>query len=139
MPSTLPSDFADLEPFAEWAIPTERARYDKRLASTMDEMQAFYDAAMPRMEDALAYLEQFSMDALPDDAKRLLWLSSSLVRVSSEVGVWRRPSAPDGGAWEFTAVVAPGVGESPTPSTSPAGSRRDRALVVAVDLSTLHH
>ena len=29
----------------------ERERYAKRLASTMDELQAFYDAAFPRLED----------------------------------------------------------------------------------------
>jgi len=109
MPDTLPSDFADLEPFAEWAIPTERARYDKRVASTMDEMQAFYDAAFPRMEDALSYLEQFSMDALPDEAKRLLWLYCALVTVSFPVEVWRQPYVPDSGASEFNAVVEPAV------------------------------
>ena len=74
MPDRLPSDFADLEPFADWALPTERARYAKRLASTMDELQTFYDAAFPRLEAATAYLEQFSIDALSDDGKRLLWL-----------------------------------------------------------------
>lgn len=109
MPSTLPSDFADLEPFAEWAIPTERARYDKRVASTMDEMQAFYDAAFPRMEDALSYLEQFSMDGLPDDAKRLLWLYCALVTVSFPVEVWRQPRVPDSGASSFDAVLEPAV------------------------------
>ena len=61
MPGTLPAEFADLEPFAAWAIPTERARYAKRISSTMDELQAFYDAAFPRMDDALAYLEQFGL------------------------------------------------------------------------------
>ena len=50
MSSTFPPQFADLEPFAGWAVPTERARYAKRLASTMDELQAFYDAAFPRLE-----------------------------------------------------------------------------------------
>jgi hypothetical protein len=109
MPNTLPSDFADLEPFAEWAIPTERARYDKRVASTMDELQAFYDAAFPRMEDALSYLEQFSMDSLPDDAKRLLWLYCALVTVSFPVEVWRQPRVPDSGASSFDAVLEPAV------------------------------
>jgi len=109
MPSTLPSEFADLEPFAEWAIPTERARYDKRLDSTMDEMQAFYDAAFPRMEDALSYLEQFPMDALPDDAKCLLWLYCALVTVSFPVEVWRQPRVPDSGASSFDAVLEPAV------------------------------
>ncbi len=53
MPTVFPAAFAELEPFAEWAIPTERARYAKRVASTMDELQAFYDAAFPRIDDAL--------------------------------------------------------------------------------------
>ena len=106
---TLPSDFADLEPFAEWAIPTERARYDKRVASTMNELQAFYDAAFPRMEDALVYLEQYSMDDLPEDAKRLLWLYCALVTVSFPVEVWRQPRVPDSGASSFDAVLEPAV------------------------------
>jgi hypothetical protein len=109
VPNTLPTDFADLEPFAEWAIPTERARYDKRVGSTMDEMQAFYDAAFPRMEDALAYLEQYEMDALPEDAKRLLWLYCALVTVSFPVEVWRQPRVPDSGAATFDAVLEPAV------------------------------
>ena len=73
-PARLPAEFADLEPFADWAVPTERARYDKRLASTMDQLQAFYDAAFPRLEAAVAYLDRFGLDGLPDDGKRLLWL-----------------------------------------------------------------
>jgi hypothetical protein len=109
MPGTLPSDFADLEPFADWAIPTERARYDKRVASTMEEMQAFYDAAFPRMEDALSYLEQYGMDSLPEDAKRLLWLYCALVTVSFPVEVWRQPRVPDSGASTFDAVLEPAV------------------------------
>jgi hypothetical protein len=109
MPTTLPSDFADLEPFSEWAIPTERARYDKRVASTMDELQAFYDAAFPRMEEAMTYLEQYSMDDLPEDAKGLLWLYCSLVTVSFPVEVWRQPRVPDSGASTFDAVLEPAV------------------------------
>ena len=109
MPDTLPSDFADLEPFADWAIPTERARYDKRVASTMDELQAFYDAAFPRMEEAMAYLDQYPLDALPDDAKRLLWLYCGLITASFPVEVWRQPRVPDSGASTFDAVLEPAV------------------------------
>ena len=53
----LPPDFADLEPFADWALPSEGERYGKRLASTMDELQAFYDAAFPRLQDSTDYLK----------------------------------------------------------------------------------
>ena len=107
MTSSLPPDFADLSPFAGWALPTERERYAKRLASTMEELQTFYDAAFPRMDDAMTYLEQFPMDDLPDDGKRLLWLYCALVTVSFPVEVWRQPRVPDSGASTFDEVLAP--------------------------------
>jgi hypothetical protein len=109
MPDLLPPEFTDLEPYAAWALPTEGARYAKRLASTMDELQAFYDAAFPRLEDAMAYLEQFGIDGLPDDGKRLLWLFGALVTVSFPVEVWRQPRVPDSGASAIEAVVEPAV------------------------------
>ena len=75
----------------------------------MDELQGFYDAAFPRMEAAATYLEQFDMDALPDDAKRLLWLYCSLVTVSFPVEVWRQPRVPDSGSCSLDAVAEPAV------------------------------
>ena len=105
----LPADYADLEPFADWAVPTERARYAKRVSSTMDELQAFYDAAFPRLEAAASYLEQFDLKAMPDDAKRLLWLSCALVTVSFPVEVWRQPRVPDSGSTRLDADVEPAV------------------------------
>ena len=107
--SALPSEFADLEPFADWALPTERERYARRIDSTMDELQAFYDAAFPRCEDALAYLDQFAFDAIPDDAQNLLWVYCALVTVSFPVEVWRQPRVPDSGASTFDEVVAPAI------------------------------
>jgi hypothetical protein len=109
VPSSLPSEFSDLEPFADWAVQGERARYAKRIANTMDELQAFYDAAFPRLEDAMAYLEQFELDSMPDDAKRLLWLYCALMTVSFPVEAWRQPRVPDSGAASFDAVLEPAV------------------------------
>jgi hypothetical protein len=103
--SALPKEFADLEPFAAWALPSERERYAKRIASSMDELQAFYDAAFPRMEDAMQYLDQYPLDGLSDDAQRLLWLYCGLVTVSFSVEVWRQPRVPDSGASSFDEVV----------------------------------
>src|SRR5207237_1454309 len=96
--STLPADFSDLEPFAAWAIPTERARYAKRLSSTMDELQAFYDAALARMDAAAAYLERLDINALPDDGKRLLWLYCSLLTVSFQVELCRQSKVRETGS-----------------------------------------
>lgn len=103
----LPPDFADLEPYADWGVPTERERYAKRLACTMDELQAFYDAAFPRLDEAMDYLEQFDLKALSVDAKRLLWVFSALVTVSFPVEVWGQPKVPDSGASSFDAVLEP--------------------------------
>jgi hypothetical protein len=105
----LPDKFAELEVFADWSLETEAERYAKRLASTMEEMQTFYDAAMPRLEDALGYLDALELNALPEDAKRLLWLVYSLVNVSFPIEVWRQPRVPDSGAAQFGMVVEPAV------------------------------
>ena len=109
MSTVLPTDFADLEPFADWALETEAERYAKRLASSMDELQAFYDAAFPRLEAATAYLDALDLQALPEDATRLLWLCYSLVNASFPVEVWRQARVPDSGAASMDVVVEPAV------------------------------
>ena len=109
MSTVLPTDFADLEPFADWALETEAERYAKRLASSMDELQAFYDAAFPRLEAATEYLDQYEYPALPDDAKNLLSLCYSLVNVSFPVEVWRQARVPDSGAASVDVVIEPAV------------------------------
>src|SRR5205823_6628539 len=99
----------DLEPYADWSLATERERYAKRLNSTMDEMQTFYDGVFPRLEDSLVYLDQFEYPALPDDAKNLLNLMYSLVNASFPVEVWRQPRVPDSGAASMDVIVEPAV------------------------------
>jgi hypothetical protein len=106
---TLPPEFADLEPFSGWCLETERERFAKRLASTMDELQAFYDAAFPRLEEALSYLDGLDLDALPEDATRLLWLFYSLINASFPVEVWRQARVPDSGAASIDLVLEPAV------------------------------
>ena len=106
--STLPDGFAELEPWVDdWAKPTRAERYEVRLASSMDEMHAFYDAAFPRMEAAMAYLDQFPLDELPDDATNLLHLFYSLVNVSFPVETWHQPNVPDSGAAYLDLLVEP--------------------------------
>ncbi len=107
--ATLPAEFADLEPFADWCLEFEHERYAKRLSSSMEEMQAFYDAAFARLEAAIEYLDRFGLDALPEDARHLLWLCYSLVNVSFPVEVWRQPRVPDSGAASMDVVVEPAV------------------------------
>jgi hypothetical protein len=105
----LPTEFGDLEPFADWSLQSEAERYAKRLSSTLDELQALYDAAFPRLEDAMAYVDQFEFTALPQSADRLLWLCYSLVNASFPVEVWRQPRVPDSGAASLDMVIQPAV------------------------------
>lgn len=105
--ATFPPEFADLEPLAGWALPTERERYAKRLASSMDELQAFYDAVFPRLDEGMDYLDRYPYDDMPEDARNLLWLLSALVTVSFPVEVWRQPRVPDAGASSLDSVYEP--------------------------------
>jgi hypothetical protein len=106
--SLLPAEFSDLEPLvADWCLDSEPQRYAKRLSSTMDEIQGFYDAMMPRAEAAIQYLEKFPLDDLPEDALRLLKLLYSLIVMSFAVEVWRQPSIPDTGTAQFDLKIEP--------------------------------
>lgn len=103
----LPARFSELEAFSEWILPTEFDRYAKRLDSTMEELQAFYDAAFPLMADGTEYLESVQLDGISEEDRNLLWLFCSLVTVSFPVEVWRQPRVPESGAASFDAVLEP--------------------------------
>ena len=105
--ATLPAPFAALEPFTDWALPSEHDRYAKRLASSMDELQAFYDVAFPLLQDGTDYLKSVSLDDISDEDQRLLWIFSSLVTVSFPVEVWQQPRVPESGASSIDVVVEP--------------------------------
>jgi hypothetical protein len=107
MATILPPDFADLEPFADWALPTEKQRYAKRIASTMDQLQEFYDAAFPRLDAGTDYLKKVRVVDIADDDKHLLWLFCALVTVAFPVEAWRQPRVPDSGASSIDSVVEP--------------------------------
>jgi hypothetical protein len=104
----LPIEFSDLEPFAgKWCRATERERYAVRLSSTMEEMQAFYDAILPRVEQAIAHCDRFPLDDLPENAVHLLQLIYSFVNVSYPVELWRQPNVPDSGATYLDRLIEP--------------------------------
>ncbi len=93
MSDLLPPPFAELEHLvAEWAIEDGHQRYLKRVASTMAELQAFYDQVFPRGREAIDYLDQFDYaQPLPEDAANLRNLVYSLITVALAVEVWKQP------------------------------------------------
>jgi hypothetical protein len=105
----LPSDFAELEPYSDWILGSERERYAKRLASSMADMQAFYDAAFPLLDRATTHLDKFPLDDLPEPERNLMLLMFSLVMVSFPIEVWKQPRVPDSGAAYLDVIAEPRV------------------------------
>jgi hypothetical protein len=103
----LPAEFAELEPYLDWDLATEPERYAKRLASSMSEMQAFYDAAFPRLNDVIAYCDKFALDDLPEDARTLMHMMQSLINVSFPIEAWKQPKVPDSGATYLDCIREP--------------------------------
>ena len=88
--ATLPSAFAALEPFVDdWALPTEDARSVRRWASSPDDFRAFYDAMQPRMEEVLAHLDQYPIDAMPDEARPLFRLGLAFAEMAAHVELYK--------------------------------------------------
>lgn len=105
----LPSEFSDLEPFAStWCLATEHERFAQRMASTMDDMQAFYDAITARYEDAMSYCDTFALNDMPDEAQNLMHLLYSMIMVSFPIECWGQPGVPDTGVAYLDLLVEPG-------------------------------
>jgi hypothetical protein len=84
--SRLPEQFADLELLvSEWALAKQGDREKKRVASTAEEIRAFYDTMLPRMEEILTYLNRFPVEDIPEQAKTLLFLTFALAEISAFV------------------------------------------------------
>lgn len=93
MTAMLPEEFSALEHLvAEWAIEDGHQRYVKRVNSTMEQIQAFYDEVFPYAEEAVAFVDKFDYaEPLPDDVANLRNLLYSLITVSLAVELWKQP------------------------------------------------
>lgn len=91
----LPPGFEGLEQFvAMWAKPTVNERVDARWGGSMGEIQEFYDAAIVRAPEILAYLDKLPLYDLPQDAGRLLQLLLGLAQCSIAVEIQGQPLPP---------------------------------------------
>jgi hypothetical protein len=93
----LPAGFDDLERFVDdWALPTEKARFERRLSASLDEVRHFNDTMHPRMHEIIGYLNGYPLDGLPDDATTLLALARSYMETSHPVDLgWRSTDLED--------------------------------------------
>ena len=106
--SMLPPEFADLERFAaDWTLPSERARNQFRVQRTMAELEDYYQTIFPRMDALCEYIDQYSLDAMPRPAGRLLQLGLMLMEVVPAVEVYRAPDVPNAIAYDRLRIISP--------------------------------
>lgn len=89
----VPDAFGELAPFADWALEPERARTEKTAVASIEEICAFYDAMMMRIDEVLDYLEDYFGSDMPPQAHRLYLMSLSLVEVTTLVEFHKRREA----------------------------------------------
>lgn len=91
MTQTLPLGFEDLEPYLDWAKPTEGERNTKRWAASMDESQRFYGTMIARGGAALEYLGQFELADIAGPDATLLNMCLALAEVSATIEMYEDP------------------------------------------------
>ncbi len=95
--TSLPAGFESLEAFvADWVLPDSLARMAKRRASNMEEIKAFYNAAIAQAEAALNHLRAFPLGDIPPAEERLLKLMLALAEVGPAVEWFDSPHVYDG-------------------------------------------
>jgi hypothetical protein len=92
----LPSEFAALQPFVHWALPTETARNHHRHESTAAEIEAFAAAMLANFDAIVARLNEFPLDEMPENWRPLYWMLLSLAEVAPAVEFYHGPQVPDG-------------------------------------------
>jgi hypothetical protein len=86
-----PREFADLEAVASaWALDSYDERHQKRLQSSIEELETFYVAVLPRAKDIMAYCAGFDILNAPEEVRALLNVLGSLVDVSLSIEEWRQ-------------------------------------------------
>lgn len=99
MTGTLPKEFAALEPFTEWALPSERDRHRKRIATDLRTVRTFYDAMFPHMNAIMGFLDKIpadDFDRQPAEVKTLHNLALAFMEVSHPVDMnWRTSDVDD--------------------------------------------
>lgn len=88
-------DFSDLTPHIEtWGLETRSERVNKHLTSSFEEIKVFHDAIAPRVEEILVFLDQFPVDAIPDEHIKLSYALLALAEIDASVNSWKSAILP---------------------------------------------
>lgn len=81
---------------AAWGLPSTEKRLAKRLSSDMEEIRSFYDAMLPRLPEFIEYLNQFPLNAIPEDAHQLAWASLAMCEIDNAINKWHHTTLDTG-------------------------------------------
>ena len=110
--NALPPQFADLEHrVAEWALPTEEARFRKLHAVPYDELADFYHEMFPRLPAILDYLGTCKLSAMSPEAMTLYNLTLTMVETSHPIDLgWGATDFPGAYRWNAFGFASISVG-----------------------------
>jgi hypothetical protein len=96
------SEIAVLKKYLHFALPTTKERLRARVASTMPELQGFYDEVGPHMDAILTYLKDFPPNEkdLAPDVLCLVRLGKAYMEASLSVEMFHAPDEPNVGTFE---------------------------------------
>ena len=95
--AALPAAFAELNRFVDaWALETETLRTTRRHTAGMPAIVEFKAAMLTRVDEIVAWLNQYTLDNLPEDAKSLMYLLLSLAEVAPAVEFYQQAAVIDG-------------------------------------------
>ena len=108
MEFTLPKQFAAMQPLVDdWALASEAARNSKRRASSMQQIQDYYDALQPQMDAVMTYLNGFALAETPEEAKTVLYLALMFMELSTAVELYQTVDVPESFPAERYNILSP--------------------------------
>jgi hypothetical protein len=89
---TLPKGYKDLQQWGDWSLGTMIERRDRRANSSMEDIQAFYDAVLPRLDAILDHLSATKLDQMDASSEALMNLALTLAEMAPAVEQFFEPT-----------------------------------------------
>ncbi len=88
----LPAGFEDLAPWADWSLARMDERRDRRAGLSMEEIDAFYNAVVPRMDAVLDHLGATQLDTMDSQSEALMNMALMLAEIAPAVEQFGEPT-----------------------------------------------
>tara|TARA_B100000795_G_C22557425_1_gene344931 strand:- start:200 stop:568 length:369 start_codon:yes stop_codon:yes gene_type:complete len=92
----LPTQFAALGCFSGWALKSETERILRRAETEQDDIVAFCDAMLLRLDDIIQHLDSFEETEMPEEELNLYAMLLSLAEIAPAVEFYHQPAVIDG-------------------------------------------